>query len=145
MNGGLCFIMGFLSPHFLTWLWALLSLREEHRFNTVQETWRLRLSRQEGHHLAFPMISSSKPDARLIAKVQQVFPFWGLTTVFWSLITVWYYTLGAYWESKVHHINICSYWRSRTRKLKGSAFRLFSNSSVWLHYLKNKINKNLGD
>lgn len=133
---------GFSQPSLSNMIMSSSVVQGEHRFNAVRETWRLRLSRQEGHHLAFLIVSRSSlmPDFQPRSSKVSFFEAWqvffrvslefGMERMRWVKCTVLIFVVTKEVEQESQ------------RGLHLDYFKIFN---VWLHYLKNKINKNPGD
>lgn len=110
-------------------------VREAHGFHNVQgpegSAW------AGGTSPTIPVSGSSQP-------CSQGFHFWGLTTVFQSFITVWYDTVGAY-ERKCTVLIFVVMEEIEQESQRGLHLDYFNLFNVWLHHLKNKINKTPGE
>lgn len=110
-------------------------VREAHGFHNVQgpegSAW------AGGTSPTIPVSGSSQT-------CSQGFHFWDLTTVFQSFITVWYDTIGAY-ERKCTVLIFVVMEEIEQESQRGLHLDYFNLFNVWLHRLKNKINKTPGE
>lgn len=129
--------MGFPSPHFLTRLWAPVSLGKS--------TDSTMCSRPKGSAWAGGTWATGPqwPAAAWCQACGQACHFWHLAAAFQSCIRVWCYTLGE--RVKCTLLIFVAMEETEQESQRGLHLGYFNLFNVWLHHLKNKISKTPGE